>query len=220
MLLLMKKIREVKYWKQLGIRGFRGGNYGNSRIYYGALQQPTIGLKAYTSGLNSGSNNILEVGGIPHMNYFDSPFNEASDIRSFKEFMSGIPLHKAYYTNPFIKNNQRSPEWYAEIIPKTKEYRLYTSDAYKKEAQEAAAKYNEYNKKFRNLGYGTSGLLSPIYTTQRTWNNINTSLPWVTGFGVPTGFLMYDYANSYRPTITDADWRETNKEYYNDQDEK
>lgn len=206
--------------KQLGIRGFRGGNYGNSSIYYGALQQPTIGLKAYTSGLTSGSNNILEVGGAPHLFYINSPFNEATDVRTVKEFMSGIPLHKTYYTDPLIKSTYRSPEWYNEIIPKTKEYKLYTSDAYKKEAQEAAAKYAEYHHKFKNFGTGTNRLLSPIYTTQRTWNNINTSLPWVTGFGVPTGFLMYDYANSYRPTITDADWRETNKEYYDDQDEK
>lgn len=195
--------------KQLGIRGFRGGSYGESSIYYGALQQPTIGLKAYTSGMNSGPNNILEVGGIPRINYANSPFNEATDPRTVKEFMSEIPLHKVFYSYPYLKSTYRSPEWYTEIIPKTKEYRLYTSDAYKK----AAAKYAEQR---RNLGTSTEGLLSPIYNTQRTWNGINTSLPWITGFGVPTGFLIYNHANSYRPTITDADWRETNKEYYDE----
>lgn len=50
--------------KKLGINGFYGSSYAGAK-YFGALQQPTVGLKNYSVGAQSGKANFLEVGAYP-----------------------------------------------------------------------------------------------------------------------------------------------------------
>lgn len=51
--------------KKLDINGFYGSSYGEGARYFGALRQPTVGLKNYSVGAQSGKANFLEVGAYP-----------------------------------------------------------------------------------------------------------------------------------------------------------
>lgn len=63
--------------KKLNINGYYGMAYGDGN-YFGALQQPTIGLKNYSVGSQSGATNMLEVGSNPtfKMGYTSMGFPE------------------------------------------------------------------------------------------------------------------------------------------------
>lgn len=85
--------------KKLNINGFYGGMY-NEANYFGALQTPTIGLKNYSSGAQSGAANILEVGANPtfKLDYQSMGFPEIKNINPYT-----APMRWMRFKSPFSK---------------------------------------------------------------------------------------------------------------------
>lgn len=105
--------------KKLNINGFYGGMY-NKANYFGALQTPTIGLKNYSSGAQSGAANILEIGSNPtfKLDYSSMGFPEIKNIdphtapmrwrlkNKFSSFYFPIEDNYVYYTNPLYDDTK------------------------------------------------------------------------------------------------------------------
>lgn len=191
--------------KQLGIRGYHGNSYRHGD-YFGALQRPTIGLKAYTSNMNSQYNNILEVGGVPTFSFVNTPFS--STTKTFKQFMEEVPLHKGYRDQ--ARQHTRTEDWYKETIPKTKEYRTYTSEEYKKAVQEAQQRADDaFNIYERWPSLSTWKLTNPIKKIQNRVNNLN-DIYRVGGVSYYAGVPIVEATKV--SNSTDSDLREYNKE--------
>lgn len=127
-----KQITELA--KKLNINGYYGMAYGNGN-YFGALQQPTIGLKNYSVGSQSGAANILEVGSNPtfKMGYTSMGFPEITHMDP-----SWIPMRWYKYTSYY------GPIVVKRWLPKSNNYIYYKTPNhnYKK----AFYKYPQYRK--------------------------------------------------------------------------
>lgn len=125
--------------KKLNINGYYGTTYGEGN-YFGALQQPTIGLKNYSVGSQSGATNILEVGSNP--------------IFLSKEYSSmGFPRIKTInpYSAPmrwgkYVKyNNLGNPtKQTVEYVPQSNNYIYHATPKY--DYKKAFYKYPQYRK--------------------------------------------------------------------------
>lgn len=120
--------------KKLNINGYYGMAYGDGK-YFGALQQPTIGLKNYSVGSQSGAANILEVGASPtfKFDYSSMGFPEIKDMDPLK-----APMRWIKYPN--ISTFKHSPTF----IPRKMGYSYYAGTPY--DYTRAYYKYPEYRK--------------------------------------------------------------------------
>lgn len=120
--------------KKLNINGFYGNSYNNG-MYFGALQKPTIGLKNYSSGIQSGKANILEVGASPTFksDYSSMGFPEIKNMDPLK-----APMRWIKYPN--ISTFKHSPTF----IPQTMGYSYYARTPY--DYKKAFYKYPQYRK--------------------------------------------------------------------------
>lgn len=172
--------------KKLNINGYYGGGYNEGR-YFGALQQPTIGLKNYSSGSQSGAANMLEVGSSPtfEMGYTSMGFPEIKNMDPFKAPMRWI---KYPFINTFTHRHIFAPK-------KSTGYSYYAKTPY--DYTKAYYKYPEYRKLVNKLSKSgqipyslTKFSLTPIKKAediQYYWNKYST--PGVVIPGVLGGFI-------------------------------
>ena len=120
--------------KKLNINGYYGMAYGGGK-YFGALQQPTIGLKNYSVGSQSGATNILEVGSNPtfKMGYTSMGFPEITHMNP-----SDAPMRWYKYTSYYRPIRVR--EW----RPQSSNYVYHTTPNY--DYKKAFYKYPQYRK--------------------------------------------------------------------------
>lgn len=120
--------------KKLNINGYYGRIYGDGN-YFGALQQPTIGLKNYSVGSQSGATNMLEVGSNPtfKMGYTSMGFPEITHMDP-----SQIPMRWYKYTS------QYGPIVLKRWLPKSNNYIYYETPNYN--YKKAFYKYPQYRK--------------------------------------------------------------------------
>lgn len=171
--------------KKLNINGYYGITYGEGN-YFGALQQPTIGLKNYSSGIQSGKANILEVGASPTFksDYSSMGFPEIKDMDPLK-----APMRWIKYPN--ISTFKHPPTF----IPRKMGYSYYAKTPY--DYTRAYYKYPEYRKLANKLNKSaqipyhlTKFSLTPINKVENIqyyWNKYST--PGVIIPGVLGGFI-------------------------------
>lgn len=120
--------------KKLNINGYYGMAYGEGN-YFGALQQPTIGLKNYSVRSQSGAANILEVGSnpkFPSRKYSSMGFPEIKTINPYS-----APMRWGTYIKP------GTPTKYTlEYIPQRRNYVYHTTPKY--DYKKAFYKYPQY----------------------------------------------------------------------------
>ena len=120
--------------KKLNINGYYGMTYGDGN-YFGALQQPTIGLKNYSVGSQSGATNMLEVGSNPtfKMGYTSMGFPEITHMNP-----SQAPMRWYKYTS------QHGPIVLRGWIPQSNNYIYHVTPEYN--YKKAFYKYPQYRK--------------------------------------------------------------------------
>ena len=125
--------------KKLNINGYYGMAYGDSK-YFGALQQPTIGLKNYSVGSQSGATNILEVGSNPIF-----PFREYSSM-GFPRIKTINPYSAPMRWGKYVRyNNLGNPtKQTIEYVPQVKNYVYHATPKY--DYRKAFYKYPQYRK--------------------------------------------------------------------------
>ena len=181
--------------KKLNINGYYGMAYGEGN-YFGALQQPTIGLKNYSSRSQSGATNILEVGASPTFksDYSSMGFPEIKDMDPLK-----APMRWIKYPN--ISTFKHSPTF----IPRKMGYSYYAETPY--DYTRAYYKYPEYRKLANKLSKSTQipynltkFTLTPVNKVENIqyyWNKYST--PGVVIPGVLGGFIdLYHNLNINR----------------------
>ena len=125
--------------KKLNINGYYGMAYGDGN-YFGALQQPTIGLKNYSVGSQSGATNILEVGSNPtfKMGYTSMGFPEITHMNP-----SDAPMRWYKYTSYYRPISVR--RWHSQ----SSNYVYHATPKY--DYRKAFYKYPQYRKWNKNL---------------------------------------------------------------------
>lgn len=128
--------------KKLNINGYYGMAYGDGN-YFGALQQPTIGLKNYSAGSQSGAANILEVGSNPIF-----PFREYSSM-GFPRVKIINPYSAPMRWGKYVKyNNLGNPTKQTvetvEYVPQRSNYVYHVTPKY--DYKKAFYKYPQYRK--------------------------------------------------------------------------
>ena len=119
-------------------------SYGDGN-YFGALQQPTIGLKNYSVGSQSGAANILEVGSNPIF-----PFREYSSM-GFPRIKTINPYSAPMRWGKYVRyNNLGNPtKQTVEYVPQVRNYVYRATPKY--DYRKAFYKYPQYRKWDKNL---------------------------------------------------------------------
>lgn len=150
--------------KKLNINGFYGDSY-NDAMYFGALQSPTIGLKNYSSGTQSGAANILEVGSSPtfELGYQSMGFPEIKIMNPLEAPMrwrtwnhTGKPI--------FMSDIDNYSYYKPSLFDTTKAYYKYPQ--YRKLAE----KLKESTQAPYGLSKSTSALVNKINNIQQYWD--------------------------------------------------
>ena len=125
--------------KKLNINGYYGMAYGEGN-YFGALQQPTIGLKNYSVGSQSGAANILEVGSNPKF-----PSREYSSM-GFPRIKTINPYSAPMRWGKYVKYNKLGTptKQTVEYVPQRSNYVYHTTPKY--DYKKAFYKYPQYRK--------------------------------------------------------------------------
>lgn len=172
--------------------------YGDSN-YFGALQQPTIGLKNYSVGSQSGAANILEVGsnpifpfreyssmGFPRVqtiNPYSAPMRWGKYVRYYptKQTVEYVPQHNNYVYHA-------TPNYdYKKAFYKYPQYRKWDSKLQESLKHEWTTDFSDIpRRKIANIQYqwdkyavptgvitGTIGGLTDIYNNMNTYNRNN-----------------------------------------------
>lgn len=168
--------------KKLNINGYYGMAYGEGN-YFGALQQPTIGLKNYSVKSQSGAANILEVGSNPKF--------------SSREYSSmGFPRIKTI--NPYS-----APMRWGKYAPQRSNYVYHTTPEY--DYKKAFYKYPQYRKLDSKLQESLKHELTTdfsdipgrkIDTIQYHWNKNAVPIGAITG-GIGGTIDMYNNMNTF-----------------------
>lgn len=117
--------------------------YGDGN-YFGALQQPTIGLKNYSVGSQSGAANILEVGSNPIF-----PFREYSSM-GFPRIKTINPYSAPMRWGKYVKYQPtKQPVETIEYVPQRSNYVYHATPQY--DYTKAYYKYPQYRKWHKNL---------------------------------------------------------------------
>lgn len=193
--------------KKLNINGYYGDAYSGGK-YFGALQQPTIGLKNYSSGSQSGATNMLEVGSNPtfKMGYASMGFPEITHMDP-----SYAPMRWYKYTHyygPIVVRGWR---------PQSSNYTYYSIPklAYDK----AFYKYPQYRKWSSKLQESfkhdkiTDFSIIPTYKInhiQNYWDN--NVVPYMAIPGVLGGMLDIGYNMHSSNRVSPYTLREFNQE--------
>lgn len=113
--------------------------YGDGN-YFGALQQPTIGLKNYSVGSQSGAANILEVGSNPIF-----PFREYSSI-GFPRIKTINPYSAPMRWGKYVRYNKPGAltKQTVEYVPQHSNYVYHATPNY--DYKKAFYKYPQYRK--------------------------------------------------------------------------
>lgn len=125
--------------KKLNINGYYGMAYGKGN-YFGALQQPTIGLKNYSVRSQSGAANILEVGSNPKF-----PSREYSSM-GFPRIKTINPYSAPMRWGKYVKYNKSGTptKQTVEYVPQRSNYVYHTTPKY--DYKKAFYKYPQYRK--------------------------------------------------------------------------
>lgn len=118
--------------------------YDDSK-YFGALQQPTIGLKNYSVGSQSGATNILEVGSNPIF-----PFREYSSM-GFPRVQAINPYSAPMRWGKYVRYNKPGAltKETIEYVPQVRNYVYHATPKY--DYRKAFYKYPQYRKWDKNL---------------------------------------------------------------------
>lgn len=200
----------TKLAKKLNINGYYGEAYNGGK-YFGALQQPTIGLKSYSSGSQSGATNMLEIGSNPRFDFKDYTsmgFPEIKDMDPLK-----APMRWIKYPN--ISTFKHSPTF----IPRKMGYSYYTETPY--DYTRAYYKYPEYRKlanklnKSAQIPYNlTKFTLTPVNKVENIqyyWNKYSTPIGVITG---TIGGLIDIYNNMNTYNRDNPYYRRQTNQYY------
>lgn len=122
--------------KKLNINGYYGMVYGDGN-YFGALQQPTIGLKNYSAGSQSGAANILEVGSNPIF-----PSKEYSSM-GFPRVETINPYSAPMRWGKYVRYNTPTKQT-VEYVPQRSNYVYHATPKY--DYKKAFYKYPQYRK--------------------------------------------------------------------------
>lgn len=196
--------------KKLNINGYYGEAYNGGK-YFGALQQPTIGLKSYSSGSQSGATNILEIGSNPRFDFKDYTsmgFPEIKDMDPLK-----APMRWIKYPN--ISTFKHSPTF----IPRKMGYSYYAETPY--DYTKAYYKYPEYRKLANKLNKSiqipynlTKFTLTPVNKVENIqyyWNKYSTPIGVITG---TIGGLIDIYNNMNTYNRDNPYYRRQTNQYY------
>lgn len=135
-----KQITELA--KKLNINGYYGMAYGEGN-YFGALQQPTIGLKNYSVRSQSKAANILEVGSnpkFPSREYSSMGFPRVTIINPYSAPMRWGKYVK--YNN--LGNPTKQTVETVEYVPQRNNYVYHATPKY--DYKKAFYKYPQYRK--------------------------------------------------------------------------
>ena len=193
--------------KKLNINGYYGDAYNGDK-YFGALQQPTIGLKNYSSGSQSGATNMLEVGSNPtfKMGYASMGFPEITHMNP-----SYAPMRWSKYTRyygPIVVRGQ---------FPKSSNYIYYSIP--EKAYDKAFYKYPQYRKWSSKLQESlkhdkvTDFSIIPTYKInhiQNYWDN--NVVPYMAISGILGGILDVGYNMRSSNRVSPYTLREFNQE--------
>lgn len=180
--------------KKLNINGFYGSPYNNG-MYFGALQKPTVGLKNYSSGSQSGAANILEVGSSPEfkLQYQSMGFPEIKDINPLKAPMRWIKypnISTFKHSSTFIPQTMnyiyraKTPYDYTKAYYKYPQYRKLASKL--KRSTQASYDFTKFTltptRKIENIQYYWDRYKYPIGVSGgmigglwRVYNNLGTN---------------------------------------------
>ena len=196
--------------KKLNINGYYGEAYNEGK-YFGALQQPTIGLKSYSSGSQSGATNMLEIGSNPRFDFKDYTsmgFPEIKDMDPLK-----APMRWIKYPN--ISTFKHSPTF----IPRKMGYSYYAETPY--DYTRAYYKYPEYRKLANKLNKSvqipynlTKFTLTPVNKVENIqyyWNKYSTPIGVITG---TVGGLIDIYNNMNTYNRDNPYYRRQTNQYY------
>ena len=125
--------------KKLNINGYYGMAYGDGN-YFGALQQPTIGLKNYSVGSQSGATNMLEVGSNPIF-----PSKEYSSM-GFPRIKTINPYSAPMRWGKYVRYNKPGAltKQTIEYVPQVRNYVYHATPNYN--YKKAFYKYPQYRK--------------------------------------------------------------------------
>lgn len=141
--------------KKLNINGYYGMAYGKGN-YFGALQQPTIGLKNYSVRSQSGAANILEVGSnpkFPSREYSSMGFPRIKTINPYSAPMS--QGNYVYYTTPKYD--------YKKAFYKYPQYRKWDSELQESLKHEWVTDFSDIpGRKINNIQYYWDKYAVPI----------------------------------------------------------
>lgn len=200
----------TKLAKKLNINGYYGEAYNGGK-YFGALQQPTIGLKSYSSRSQSGATNMLEIGSNSRFDFKDYTsmgFPEIKDMDPLK-----APMRWIKYPN--ISTFKHSPTF----IPRKMGYSYYAETPY--DYTRAYYKYPEYRKlanklnKSAQIPYNlTKFTLTPVNKVENIqyyWNKYSTPIGVITG---TIGGLIDIYNNMNTYNRDNPYYRRQTNQYY------
>lgn len=184
--------------KKLNINGYYGMAYGEGN-YFGALQQPTIGLKNYSVRSQSEAANILEVGSNPKF-----PSREYSSM-GFPRIKTINPYSAPMRWGKYVKYNKPGTptKQTVEYVPQRSNYVYHTTPKY--DYKKAFYKYPQYRKWDSKLQESLkhewttdfSGIPGrKIDTIQYHWNKNAVPIGAITG-GIGGTIDMYNNMNTF-----------------------
>lgn len=201
--------------KKLNINGYYGMAYGEGN-YFGALQQPTIGLKNYSVKSQSEAANILEVGSNPKF-----PSREYSSM-GFPRIKTINPYSAPMRWGKYVKYNkpETPTKQTVEYAPQRSNYVYHTTPEYN--YKKAFYKYPQYRKWDSKLQEGLkhewvtdfSGIPGrKIDTIQYYWDKNAVPIGVITG-GIGGTIDMYNNMNTLDMT-SPYYYRQLNQEWGN-----
>ena len=184
--------------KKLNINGYYGMAYGEGN-YFGALQQPTIGLRNYSVRSQSGAANILEVGSNPKF-----PSREYSSM-GFPRIKTINPYSAPIRWGKYVKHNKPGTptKQTVEYVPQRSNYVYHTTPKY--DYKKAFYKYPQYRKWDSKLQESLkhewvtdfSGIPGrKINTIQYHWDKYAVPIGAITG-GIGGTIDMYNNMNTF-----------------------
>lgn len=180
--------------KKLNINGYYGRAYGDGN-YFGALQQPTIGLKNYSAGSQSGAANILEVGSNPTFlsrNYSSMGFPKFIAMNPYNAPMRWHKYNYGWHNQNYSFQPDRNAYIYYTTPMMEQDKAFYKYPQYRKwskDLQESRA--NNYTTNFSEIPRDKVG---NIYGY---WDNTR---PIIIGMGTLGGFadILYNMNDKRR----------------------